>query len=109
MSAVSKLSDKIENDPAVTVTVVLEFAVPPAPVQATEYVVVTVGETEDEPYVAPPVENPVPVQEAASVEDHESVEDWPEMILVGLAEREAVEGEVGVPVSHGKIKIIGSS
>jgi len=39
---------------------------------------------------APPVENPVPVQEEALVEDHERVEDWPDVMDVGLAEREAV-------------------
>ena len=37
-----------------------------------------------------PVEKPVPVQEVAFVELHVSVEDWPAVMEVGLAEREAV-------------------
>lgn len=42
------------------------------------------------PEVAPPVENPVPVQDVALVEDQESVEEPPEVMLVGLAANEEV-------------------
>jgi hypothetical protein len=54
--------------------------------------VVIEGVTVIDPAVAPapPVEKPVPVQEAAFVEPHVSVEDWPAVMDVGLAEREAV-------------------
>jgi hypothetical protein len=52
-------------------------------------VVLVVGATETEPEV-PEAENPVPEHEVALVEDHESVEDWPEVMEVGLAVREAV-------------------
>ena len=48
------------------------------------------GVTVIDPAVAPPVEKPVPVQEVAFVELHVSVEDWPAVMDVGLAEREAV-------------------
>ena len=37
-----------------------------------------------------PVEKPVPVQEVAFVEPHVRVEDWPAVMEVGLAVREAV-------------------
>ena len=50
------------------------------------------GVTVIDPAVAPPVEKPVPVQEVAFVELHVSVEDWPAVREVGLAEREAVGG-----------------
>lgn len=85
-----------------TVTVTVEGCdVPPAPVQVTEYDVVTVGET-DTPTafeVDPPVEKPVPVHDVALVEDQVSVTDWPEAIDVWLAFKEAVAaGLVTVPV-----------
>jgi hypothetical protein len=35
----------------------------------------------------PEAVNPLPVQLVALVEDHVSVEDWPEVMDVGLAER----------------------
>jgi hypothetical protein len=62
-------------------------------------VVVTVGETDADPDVAPPVEKPVPVQEVAFVDDHVSVEDWPLVMLVGPAEREAVGMAVPPPIA----------
>jgi hypothetical protein len=52
--------------------------------------VVAVGETDADPDVALPVEKPVPVQEVAFADDHVSVEDWPLVMLVGLADSEAV-------------------
>ena len=48
------------------------------------------GVTVIDPAVAPPVEKLVLVQEVAFVELHVSVEDWPAVMEVGLAEREAV-------------------
>jgi hypothetical protein len=63
-------------------------------------VVVTVGETDADPDVVPPVEKPVPVQEVAFVDDHVSVEDWPLVMLVGLAEREAVVLDAALTVSE---------
>jgi hypothetical protein len=59
---------------AFTVTVALAFALPPAPVHVTEYVVVTVGETVALPEV-PEAEKLVPEQEVALVEDQVSVDD----------------------------------
>jgi hypothetical protein len=52
--------------------------------------VVVLGVTEAEPETTPPVEKPVPVQDVAFVEDQDRVEDWPEVIEVGLAERVTV-------------------
>ena len=72
--------------PAVTVTVVLLFPVPPEPVQLTEYVVFDVGETATEPETAFPVEKLVPVQDVAFVADHVMVELLPDTILDGVAE-----------------------
>ena len=40
-----------------------------------------------------PVEKPVPVQEVALVDDQVSVDDWPAVMDVGLAVREAVGEE----------------
>lgn len=48
------------------------------------------GETGTLPLVAPPVEKPTPAQEVALVEDQVRVEDWPRLIVVGLAESVAV-------------------
>ncbi len=53
-----------------TVKVSESVAVPFAPVQDTEYVVVFAGETSTEPSVSPSVEKPVPVHEVAFSEDH---------------------------------------
>ena len=75
---------------AVTVTVaLLADEVPPVPVHVTEYVVVTLGETETEPEV-PLAVKPVPVQDVALVEDQVRVEEFPETTEVGLAESVAV-------------------
>jgi len=43
-----------------------------------------------EPDVAPPVEKLVPVHEVAFEELHESVDDWPEVMEEGVADRFAV-------------------
>jgi len=51
---------------------------------------VVTGPVETEPEVAPPVENPVPVQLAAFVELHERVDAFPVITEVGLAVRFAV-------------------
>jgi len=40
--------------------------------------------------------NAPPVQDVALVELHDGVEDWPELILVGLADSEAVGAGGGV-------------
>lgn len=50
------------------------------------------GETWTEPEVAPPVENPLPVQEVALEEDQESVAGCPCVMLLGLRESVAVGG-----------------
>jgi hypothetical protein len=68
----------------VTVTLADAEALPPAPVHVTLYVAFDVGETEIDPEV-PFAVNPLPVQLVALVEDHVSVEDWPEVIEVGFA------------------------
>ena len=63
------------NDPVVD---------PPLPVQVTLYMVSTVGETETDPDT-PDGENPVPLQEVALVDDHESVDDSPGAMATGFA------------------------
>jgi hypothetical protein len=80
----------VVSEGGVTVTVAESLALPPAPEHEREYVVVWIGDTETDSATAPPVEKLTPVQLVASVEDQESVEDWPELIEVGLAERDAV-------------------
>ena len=69
-----------------TVTVTERVVVPPAPVQASVYVAVAVGET---PWVPAmpllPLQAPEAVQLVALVLDHVSVLDWPDVIEVGLA------------------------
>ena len=82
----------------ITDTVALSFALPPAPVQVTLYVVVAVGETETEPPVAPPLENPVSVQVVAFVELQVSVLLSPSLIVLGEAVRVAVGGGVVSPL-----------
>mgnify|MGYP001102825891 FL=1 len=59
---------------------------------------VEVGETETLPEVRPPVEKFVPVQEVALIDDQLRVDDWPAVIEVGLAEREAVGAPGGETV-----------
>lgn len=65
------------------------------PLQVSEYVVVTAGETTTLPEV--PV--PTPLHEVAFVELHVSVEDEPATIDVGLAVRVAVGAGGGFPVT----------
>ena len=74
----------------VTVTVAESFAEPPAPVQLTEYAVVTDGVTASEPETAPLVEKPLPVQLVAFVLLHVSVEELPKTIDAGVAVSVAV-------------------
>lgn len=74
----------------VTVTVSMSDAWPPAPVQVTEYAVLTVGLTITEPDVAPLVEKLVPVQLVASVDDHEMPASEPLLMVVGVAVSVAV-------------------
>jgi hypothetical protein len=62
-------------------------------VQVTLYVVLTVGETETDPET-PVREKPVPLQPVALVDDHESVDEAPEAMLVGFAPNMSV-GAVG--------------
>ena len=62
-------------------------------------VVAVSAPVDTEPEVAPPVEKPVPVQEVALVEDQVSVEEPPEVMLVGFAEREAVGEFAGVTLT----------
>src|SRR3989338_1863285 len=76
-----------------TVTLAFAVALPPVPLQETEYVVSADGETLTLPDVAPPVEKFVPVQDVAFVEDHARVEESPSVMDAGLAEREAVGGD----------------
>jgi hypothetical protein len=82
-----------------TVTVVLAVPVPPAPVQETLYVCVAVGDTVAVPEM-PEAVKPVPVQEVAFVELHVSVEDWPAVMEVGLAESVTLGGVTPVVVGH---------
>ena len=55
----------------------------------------TVGWTIAEPEV-PDAEKPLPAQDVAFVELHDSVEDCPELMVFGLAESEAVVAGGGV-------------
>jgi hypothetical protein len=85
----------VSDVPALTVTVAPLEAEPPAPVQVAEYVVVTVGETTVEPEVPVPVKF-VNVHEVALVEDHVTVDDWPDVIEVGFAVTETVGSGVAL-------------
>lgn len=83
----------------VTVRVAEAVAVPPAPVQLTEYVVVCDGETETVPESAPPVLNPVPVHDVAFVELHVSADEYPAEMDVGAKDIDVVGvGETSVYV-----------
>ncbi len=66
---------------------------PPLPVQVMRYVVLSVGETEEDPE-APDGEKPTPVQEVALVDDHVSVDEAPAATPTGFALKESV-GAVG--------------
>ena len=69
----------------VTVTVAESFAVPPAPVHETLYDCVANNAPEEtEPFVAFPVEKPVPVHVVAFADDHTMVVDWPDVIEDGV-------------------------
>jgi hypothetical protein len=59
-----------------TCTDVLRVVDPPLPVQVMLYVVLAVGETRRDPET-PDGENPVPLQEVALVDDHDSVDEAP--------------------------------
>lgn len=73
---------------AVTVTVMLWEALPPAPVQVKVYVVVAAGLTVCEPEVdLLPDQPPEAIQDAALVEDQVRVTDWSEVTEVGAAVR----------------------
>jgi hypothetical protein len=76
-----------------TITAVDAVVDPPPPVQVTMYVVLTVGETERDPE-GPDGEKPVPLQEVALVDDHDSVDDAPAAAAPGLALKTTV-GAVG--------------
>lgn len=80
----------VDGDAAVTVTLASSLAFPPAPVHVTVYDTVFVGDTETVPLVAFPVENPEPVQLVALVEDQESEEGLPSVMLEGFAKSDAV-------------------
>ena len=81
-------AERVHEGPCTdTVIVSVSVAVPPGPVQDTEYVVVLEGVTMTESDVAPPVENPTPVQDVALVELHESDDESPEIIAPGVAVR----------------------
>jgi len=69
---------------------------PPLPVQESVYVVLAVGDTDCEPDIAfVPLHPPDAVHDEALVELHESVEDCPDVIDVGLAESERVGADDG--------------
>ena len=67
--------------------VLLQTAVPPAPVQDALYVVETEGETDVLPDEALPVEKLLPVHDVALVDDHVMTLLAPLTIVVGEAER----------------------
>jgi hypothetical protein len=69
------------------------------PVHVTVYVVLTVGEAETLPEMAPPVLKLVPAQLDAFVELHEMVDDWPLVIVAGLAEMVAVGAALTVTLA----------
>ena len=79
----------VVSTPAITVTIALCVAVPPAPVQARVYVPVVVRlASVCVPDVAlVPVHPPLAVQEVVLVELHDNVAEPPEVTDVGDAER----------------------
>lgn len=93
---------------------VLPFIEPPTPVQVIAYGVVTEGETVALPEEVPPVAKPpAAIQLAAFVLLQVRVEDWPRMMVRGLAMREAVGGGsaqvafdcVTVPFEHESVTL----
>jgi hypothetical protein len=92
---------------AETATEVDFTVVPPSPEQLREYGVVVVGQTDVFPErVLVPDQPPDAVQLVASLEDHESSDDWPGLIDVGFAERDSVGGVVGFGVSVGVLETV---
>jgi hypothetical protein len=86
---------------ALTLTVALLLALPPEPLQDKLYVEVDVGLTLWLPEVAlAPLQAPEALQEVALAELQDSVDEEPEVIEEGLAERETVGGG-GVPLDDG--------
>jgi hypothetical protein len=83
----------------VTVTVAVSVAVPPGPVTVMVYVVVVSGVTEREPFTATV---PMPLSmlaEVASVDVQVSVDDPPDWMLAGFADRFTVGSIVTVTVA----------
>jgi hypothetical protein len=72
-----------------TITGAVRVVDPPLPVQVRLYVVLIVGETARDP-ATPDGEKPVPLQEVALVDDHDSVDDEPAAMPQGLAPNESV-------------------
>ena len=83
-------SEAVTGAPTVTVALAGALVAPPAPVQMTEYAVVTVGETETLPLGSPPVLKPVPTHADASVLPQVSVLVPPGAIVGGAAASVAV-------------------
>jgi hypothetical protein len=88
-------SDFVHEKPGggLTITGVVRVVDPPVPVQVTLYVVLTVGETERDPE-APDGEKPVPLQDVALVDDHESVEKAPGAMYAEFAPKLSVGASV---------------
>ena len=84
-------SDCVQVKPGAgfTITGVVRVVDPPLPVQVMLYVVLTVGETGRDPET-PDGEKPVPLQEVALVDDHDSVDEAPGAMPPGLALNESV-------------------
>ena len=82
---------------AVTTTLTDLFILPPAPVQVSVYVEFVVGVTICVPEVVLVLDQaPLAVQDVALVEDQVRVEEEPEVMEVGEADRESVGGGVVV-------------
>src|SRR5271166_2273108 len=72
-----------------TITDVVRVVDPPLPAQVMVYVVLAVAETRRDPET-PDGEKPVPLQEVALVENHDSVDESPRAMPAGLAWNERV-------------------
>ena len=100
VGVVMKTVGRTESVAVLTVTVTITdfVALPPAPVHVSVYVEVTAGFTTCVPCVSDialfPDQVPEAVQDVALVENHVSITELPEVIVVGLAERVRV-GAVG--------------
>ena len=84
---------QVKSGAGFTITGVVRVVDPPLPVQVMLYVVLTVGETRRDPET-PDGEKPIPLQEVALVDDHDSVDEAPGAMPPGLALKESV-GAVG--------------